>query len=121
MRSRYWPLKALKIAVIAVVAAAVVGLVVMSLWNWLVPALFGRPTISFAEAIGLFILAKLLFGGFRGGVGPGHYWRRRMHERWEQMSPEERERFRAGMQRCCGYEARGAAADSSQQPPAATP
>ena len=121
MRSRYWPLKALKIAVIAVVAAVVVGFVVMSLWNWLVPALFGRPTISFAEAIGLFILAKLLFGGFRGGVGPGHYWRRRMHERWEQMSPEERERFRAGMRKCCGYEARGAAADSSQQPPAATP
>ena len=75
----------------------------------------------FAEAIGLFVLAKLLFGGFRGGVGPGHYWRRRMHERWEQMSPEARERFRAGMRQCWGHEARAATADNSQQPPAATP
>src|SRR5215469_855545 len=102
MRTRYWPLiKALKIAVMAVVAAAVVGFVVMRLWNWLVPGLFGRPTIGFAEAIGLFVLAKLLFGGFRSSVGPSYYWRRRMHERWEQMSPDERERFRAGMR--CGY------------------
>ena len=30
------------------------------------------------------------------------HWRHRMRERWERMSPEERERFMAGMQRGCG-------------------
>ena len=117
MRTRYWPIKALKIGVMVVVAVAVVGWVVMTLWNWLVPALFGRPTITFAEAVGLFILAKLLFGGFRGG--PGGYWRRRMHERWEQMTPEERERFREGMRQRCGYAGRSTAGDDKQPPPAA--
>jgi hypothetical protein len=29
------------------------------------------------------------------------YWRRRMIERWEQMTPEEREKFREGMRRGC--------------------
>jgi len=42
-------------------------------------------------------LSKILFGGFRGGPP----WRHRMMERWAQMTPEEREKFRAGMRGRC--------------------
>ncbi|HEX4996649.1 MAG TPA: hypothetical protein VFY29_00380 [Terriglobia bacterium] len=77
------------------------GLVVMSLWNWLLPDLLGAKTITFAQALGLMLLSRLLLGGFRGrwagGGFPGMMWRRRMMRRWEKMTPEERERFRAGM------------------------
>jgi hypothetical protein len=69
----------------------------MSLWNWLMPALFGWPSIGYWQAWGLVILSRILFGGFRGAGGGGH-WRHRMMERWEQMTPEEREKLRHGLQ-----------------------
>ena len=94
--------KVLKGIAIAVVAGAAVGLVVMSLWNWLMPALFGLRLITFWQALGLFLLGKLLFGGFRGRPGCGGHWRKRMKERWELMTPEERERFLQGMKGRCG-------------------
>ncbi len=59
------------------------------------PPLFGLKTIGYWQALGLFILAKIFFGGFRG-ARPGGHVRRRMRERWEQMTPEEREKFRQG-------------------------
>lgn len=85
----------------------IVGYVVMRLWNWLTPALFGWHVITFWQALGVLILSKILFGGFRGGPrrgGPlrGWYWRRRMIERWDKMTPEERDKFRETMRRGCG-------------------
>ena len=40
------------------------GIVIRALWNWLMPLIFGLPTITFWQGVGLFILAKILFGGF---------------------------------------------------------
>jgi hypothetical protein len=101
MRTR-WVRRGLKFALIAVVAAAVFGFLVMSLWNWLAPAVFGGHVISFWQALGILVLSKILFGGFRGRPGYGGPWRRRMNERWESMTPEERARFRQGMFGGCG-------------------
>jgi hypothetical protein len=94
-------LRGLKFVLFAALAATVLSFVVMSLWNWLMPALFGLHAIRFWQAFGLLILSKILFGGFRG-AGPGGFWRRRMMERWEQMTPEEREKFREGLRGRCG-------------------
>jgi hypothetical protein len=71
------------------------GEVVMQLWNWLLPMLFGWRQITFWQALGLLALCRILFGGFglRGG-GPRSNVRRRMAERWEQMTPEDREKYR---------------------------
>ena len=90
----------LRFVVMAIVVATIVSLVVMALWNWLAPSLFGWPAISLVQAAGLLILCRILFGGLLGRGGM--HWRRRFAERWEQMSPEERERFRAGMRGRCG-------------------
>ncbi len=52
----------------------VLGLVVMMLWNWLMPALFGVPEVTYWQAVGLFVLCHLLFKGHGGGGhrrGPG--------------------------------------------------
>jgi hypothetical protein len=68
----------------------------MSLWNWLVPMLFHGPMLGYWEALGLLVLARLLVGGVRHGHGRGrwgHSWHH-ARARWEQMTPEERERFR---------------------------
>jgi Ca2+/H+ antiporter, TMEM165/GDT1 family len=93
-------LKVLKFAVIAVLFIAVFSYIVMRLWNWLTPALFGWHVITFWQALGILVLSKILFGGFRGRSGPHMYWRRRMMERWARMSPEEREKFRQMRGRC---------------------
>lgn len=91
--------KAIKFVLFALIAATALGFIVKELWNGLMPQIFGWRTITFWQALGLFLLAKILFGGFhRHGGGPR--WKARMRERMEQMTPEERARFREGM--LCG-------------------
>ena len=87
--------------VLALLGIAAGGLAVMLLWNWLTPALFSWKEISYLQAIGILILSRLLVGGFHGRCG-----HRRMHlaARLEQMTPEEREKFQAGMKsKWCGF------------------
>jgi hypothetical protein len=95
-------LKVLKMALFGVVAVTAVGFAVMWLWNLLIPTIFAVRAITFWQALGLLLLSKLLFGTFRPGMG-GPRWRRRMHNRWQQMTPEEREKFRQGMRGRCGF------------------
>jgi hypothetical protein len=97
------PLRVIKFIAIAAAIISVLGFVVMRLWNGLLPGLFGMHTVTFVQAVGLLILSKILFGGFRGGPGMQMAWKRRMMERWVQMTPEEREKFRAGLQQRCGF------------------
>ena len=94
-------LRVLKFIFFATIAALLFGFVVMHLWNWLMPPVFGLHALSFWQALGLLVLARLLFGGFHRGPWGGGRWRRRMMERWESMTPEEREKFRAAMQGRC--------------------
>lgn len=94
--------RGIQIALLAIMAMVVFGFVVMALWNWLMPAIFGLRQISFWQALGLVILSKILFGGFHRHGRRRPHWRRRMRDRWEQMTPEEREKFREGMEGFCG-------------------
>ncbi|HXZ30965.1 MAG TPA: hypothetical protein VEH30_01675 [Terriglobales bacterium] len=98
---RHWFPRILKIVPFVILFFAVFTFVVMKLWNWLMPALFGWHLITFWQALGILVLSKILFGGFRGGFHHrNRYWRQRMMERWEQMTPEEREKFRGAMRGC---------------------
>jgi len=99
---RNWAVKGLKIALFAVLFVAIFGSVVMWLWNWLMPALFGWHVIGFWQAIGILVLSKILFGGFHGRRGGPMGWRHRMRERFEYMTPEEQEKFRQSMRGRCG-------------------
>ncbi|HKF58025.1 MAG TPA: hypothetical protein VKJ45_21385 [Blastocatellia bacterium] len=88
---------AVKIIVFGTIAIVVFGFVVMSLWNWLMPALFRLPVISFWQALGLVILSKILFGGLHSHQNKGRHRGCRMRDRWEHMTPEERQKFREGL------------------------
>lgn len=92
--------KCWKIGVMVVIGIAALGWVVMALWNWLVPTLFvGGKEIDYVQAMGVLLLSKILFGGFRGHCGHKHWHKHRL----ERMTPEERERFMSGMRGgCCG-------------------
>ena len=79
---------------IGILAIAIFGFGVMSLWNWLVPALFGGKLITFWQALGMLVLSRILVGGLS---------RPRVVHKWEQLTPEEREKFRAAIdKRRCG-------------------
>jgi hypothetical protein len=96
-----WLYKIPGILLIVIAAVAIFGVAVEHLWNWLIPAIIGWHAINFWQAVGILLLSKILFGGFRGRGGM--HWRHRMGERWEKMSPEEREKFTRAMRGRCGY------------------
>lgn len=86
-----------------VVFIAIGGEIVLHLWNWLLPPLFGWRQITFWQALGLLALCRILFGGFGLHSSARSNVRRRMAERWDSMTPEERERFRQGMRDHWGF------------------
>jgi hypothetical protein len=92
------------LAILAMLLFIVIGgEIVLHLWNWLLPALFGWRQITFWQAVGLLALCRILFGGSRWR-GPGRYnFRRRLKERFEHRTPEERERFRQRMRERWGF------------------
>jgi hypothetical protein len=105
------------LAIVAFAAfVAVGGWVVMSLWNWLMPSLFGLKLIAFWQALGLLLLTRILFGGFGMHRGGRAYMRDRIRrrfgerladrvgDRWETMTPEEREFFRQRVRERCGFD-----------------
>lgn len=96
------------LAILGVAAFMALGsVIVMSLWNWLLPSLFAIHRITFWQAFGILVLCRILFGGLgrHGGYRPK--WRRRIDERFDWMTPEEREqfreRFRQRMRERCGF------------------
>ena len=79
-------------ALLLVLIIALLGLIVMKLWNWIIPGLVvGAHAIDYPHAIGLLVLCRILFGGFRGhgGYDKARHWRH-----WQQMTQQERERLR---------------------------
>jgi hypothetical protein len=86
---------------------SLISYVVMQLWNCLLPDIMHVTTITFWQAMGIFILCKILFGFGKGGRGRGPWggnpwgsnpWMRgKMQERFKSMSPEEKEKFKQKM------------------------
>ncbi len=99
---REWTLKAAKILVLVVGCVALVGVVVMSLWNALVPDIFGGTPTSWVQALGLLLLVRILAGG-RGQTrwGGRRRWRERWNKRVANMTPEQRARWSTRMEHSC--------------------
>lgn len=83
------------------------GLIVMLLWNAIMPVAIHASKLNYWQALGLLILSRILFGGFRGrppvSHGPGE-WRGRgwqLREKWKNMSDEEREKLREKIRQHC--------------------
>ncbi len=79
--------------VFGIASLALFGSILMLLWNWLIPSIFGLTTINFWQALGLFALSRLLFSGMGfGGCGRhkhnGNGFAAR--KKWMKMTPEER-------------------------------
>lgn len=97
-------LKICKIILLVIAAICLFGLLVMKLWNWLMPEIFGLTTITFVQALGILVLSKILFSGLKPGGGPGHaakerwkgnFFRKRWEKKMANLSPEEREKLKS--------------------------
>lgn len=84
--------------------------IVMLLWNAVVPSICSSVTmLSYWQAMGLFVLSRILFGGFhfRGHHHDHHAHRHaqfvgKFKEKLMDMNEEEREQFKnQWKQRCC--------------------
>jgi hypothetical protein len=80
----------------------VFGGAVMLLWNNILVQVLHVSVITFKQALGILVLSKILFGGFRGAHFGRHQWKQKMQQRWEGMTPEEREKFKQEWGNRCG-------------------
>ncbi len=104
MKKGFWVKKIIGFIVLGALAVVAFGFIVMSLWNAILPAVLGVKAITFAQALGIFILSKILFGGFKGGGGWGRKkqeWRMKMQDKWQNMSTEERQQWKEKMRGRC--------------------
>lgn len=99
--------KVVMIIVIATAAILLFSFVVMSLWNNVLTVAAGVHVINFQQALGILVLSKILFGGFRGGGGcrgRGGFRNSQMSGKWKNATPEEKEKFkREWRDRCNRY------------------
>ena len=102
----FWIMKGIKFFLLFVLFAAAMSYVVMHLWNWIVPVVFGAGIITYWQALGILVLSKILFGFGRSGHWGSHHshhnWKERMGDRLRNMTPDERNRFREDWKRRCG-------------------
>ena len=83
-------------------AVFLAGAAVMLLWNAILPDVAGLKPLGYWQALGLLVLCRMLFGGFRFGPGrPGRFGRHRMREKFMDMTEEERAAFRAKWEDHC--------------------
>ena len=96
------------IAGFVIVVAAIVTTIFMFLWNWLIPTLFSGPVLTYWQALGLLVLAKIIFGiASHSKKWKGHY--HHSHGHWKskcaEMTPEQKQKMKnMFMQRWCGHE-----------------
>ena len=100
----FWIKRAIFIPIAIAAGVFLFGTVVMYLWNAIIPAVLGLGVITFWQAIGILVLSKILFGGFRGGHGHNnfHSHSREMREKWMHLTPEEREKMKTEWRGRCG-------------------
>lgn len=101
--------------IIFVAAVLLFSFVVMTLWNGILVSVLSIKAITFVQAMGILLLSKILFGGFRpGGPWRGRTeWRMRMQDKWANMTDEEREKFKSDWRSRCGW---GQKSTSQEQP-----
>lgn len=101
--------------VLAIAAILLLGAVVQWLWNAILPALTGVGIIGYWQSVGLLVLCRILFGGFRNS-SPGSRWSHKgkwgrpsapFRERWMRMSDEERAQWREAWRERCRKKEQG--------------
>ena len=99
---RFTPLKVLSYILLFITIAGALSALVMFLWNSILTDVVGLKPVTFWQAAGLLLLAKILFGGIGRLFGGKRFSKRReWREKWMQMNPEERREARSRWKEHC--------------------
>ena len=84
-KRKFYLAKALFFIMVAIAMALLLGWIVMVLWNAILPDVAGVKPLNYWQAIGLFILSRILFGGFRFGSrrNKGRRFQEKWNEKWK--------------------------------------
>ncbi len=97
-----WLKKAVGFTLCAIAAIAVLGYIIMLLWNNVLAEVTTVKFINYWQALGLLLLSKLLFGGFNKGFSKKNsMWSSEMKEKWHNMSVEEKDNFKQEWRNKC--------------------
>jgi len=82
-----------------------IGAIVMLLWNAILPVVIHVESISYLQALGILVLSKILFSGFRHGYSGRNFhspskWHH-LKEKWENMTDEEKAKYKEELKNCC--------------------
>src|SRR5688500_11272337 len=96
MKSRFRERKVAGFILIGIAAFALFSWIVMSLWNAVLVPVVNVSSVSFWQAAGILLLSKILFSGFKGGgsFGRRHQWNQEMKDKWQNMTPDEKEKMK---------------------------
>ncbi|MCE3227243.1 MAG: hypothetical protein K0S32_1794 [Bacteroidetes bacterium] len=78
------------------------GALIMFLWNAILPSLVHVSEINYWQSLGLLVLCRILFGGFRFGGRGGYYGPQGWREKYKNMSEEEKAALKAKWKERCG-------------------
>ena len=79
--------------VIGPLAVFIVGGLTMLLWNNVLVPVLHVSSVTFWQALGILVLAKILFSSFAGRGRPRRFFQKQ-RMMWEGMTPEQREKFK---------------------------
>mgnify|MGYP006278306167 FL=1 len=83
-------------ALLGIGALFLFGLIVMWLWNWLMPEIFGLPEITYWQGWGLLVLSCILFKDIGSGSNEGGRSERKRKRKLREYMEEEQ--FDSGSQ-----------------------
>jgi hypothetical protein len=76
--------------------------VVMLLWNAILSNVLDVKPLTYLQALGLLVLCRILFGGFRFGGSNRPPWPKYRRGRWGNLSQEEKDRLKEEWRKRCG-------------------
>lgn len=112
----HWIKKGILFTLCFIAFILALGGLVMWLWNSILPAVLGIQAINYWQALGLFALSRILFGGFHGRGGGRAPWGKNMPDKCASMSAEDKARFKAEWKNRCGGKWQSVPNDSSSSP-----
>lgn len=86
----------------AVLLGFLFGYLIQVLWNWLMPGIFGLREITYWEGVGLFILARFIFGCSFGGGGKEEKKHKHKKSDWDKAKEEIKAEFKKEFDKDCG-------------------
>ncbi len=75
--------------ILGILFLGLLGLVVMALWNWLMPEIFGLKRVDYWQAWGLLVLCTILFKSFGSDTSDNRKTRKRRRHLRNYMQEEQ--------------------------------